>query len=106
MYNAPHPSLTPKISATKPGMAAHAFNPSNRKQRQADLREFKASLIYIVVSGEQGLQGNSVSDKNKTNKQNPNSVTILCLSRWSQPMITQKMSVVLNGKARRNKLRG
>lgn len=32
------------------GMVAHSLNPSTRRQRQADVREFKASLVYLVSS--------------------------------------------------------
>jgi hypothetical protein len=31
-------------------MVAYAFNPSTQKQKQADLCEFKVSLVYIVSS--------------------------------------------------------
>jgi hypothetical protein len=31
-----------------PGVMIHTFNPSLGKQRQADLYEFEASLVYIV----------------------------------------------------------
>jgi hypothetical protein len=33
------------------GMEAHAFNPAVGRQRQADLCEFKASLIHKANSG-------------------------------------------------------
>jgi hypothetical protein len=32
-------------------MVAHIYSRQVRRQKQADLREFKASLIYIVNSG-------------------------------------------------------
>lgn len=32
------------------GMVAHSLNLSTRRQRQADVREFKASLVYLVSS--------------------------------------------------------
>ena len=44
----------------------HAFNPSTRKQRQVDLYDFKASLVYRGNSrtGSKATQRNPVS-KNK-----------------------------------------
>ena len=40
---------------------AHAFNPALRRQRQMDLCEFEASLVYRVPK----LQINPVSNKTK-----------------------------------------
>ena len=34
----------------KPGVVAHTFNPSTGRQRQVDLCEFKASLVYLESS--------------------------------------------------------
>jgi hypothetical protein len=34
----------------KPGVEAHAFNLSTPRQRQADLHEFEANLVYIESS--------------------------------------------------------
>lgn len=34
----------------RPGMVAHVLNSSNWRQSQADLREFKVNLVYLVSS--------------------------------------------------------
>jgi hypothetical protein len=48
--------------------AVHDFNPSTQ-EAEADLCEFKASLVYRWVSGQPGLHKETLS-QNKTNKQN------------------------------------
>lgn len=48
----------------------HTFNTSTQRQRQADLCEFKASLVYVVSSKTaKATQGDPVSEKKKTKKQ-------------------------------------
>jgi hypothetical protein len=42
-----------KIEVNRLGVVVHAFNP--RRQRQVDLYEFKASLVYKVSPGQPGL---------------------------------------------------
>jgi hypothetical protein len=43
-----------KIEYYFPGMVAHAFDPRTGRQRQADLCEFEASLVYRVSSSISG----------------------------------------------------
>jgi hypothetical protein len=52
----------------KPGVLAHAFIPALRKQRQVDLWEFQASLVYRVSSrtARTLYRKNPVSKQNKT----------------------------------------
>jgi hypothetical protein len=58
-------------------MVIHASNacmplmPALRRQRQADLHDFKASLAYVVsFRSARAIQRNPISKQNKT-KQNP-----------------------------------
>ena len=39
-----------KAKVGEPGMVGHAFNPSIGRQRQEDLCEFEASLVYRASS--------------------------------------------------------
>jgi hypothetical protein len=56
----------------KPGVVAHAFNPSTQDGRGRRISEFEASLVYRVSSRTaRAIQRNPVSEKNKT-KQNKN----------------------------------
>ena len=58
-----------KAKVGEPGMVGHAFNPSIGRQRQADLCEFEASLVYRASSRTaRATQRNPVSKK-QTNKQ-------------------------------------
>jgi hypothetical protein len=53
----------------RPGMMAHAFNPSNSGGRGRWISEFEASLVYRVSSmTARAIQRNPVS-KNKTKQQ-------------------------------------
>ena len=48
---------------------AHAFNPTLRRQKQADLYEFEANLVHKVSSRTaEAIQGNPVSKKNQKKK--------------------------------------
>jgi hypothetical protein len=48
----------------KPGVVAHAFNPSNSGGRDRRISEFEASLVYIVSSRTaRAIQRNPVSKK-------------------------------------------
>jgi hypothetical protein len=59
----------------KPGVVAHAFNPSTREAEAGESLEFEASLVYKVSSRTaRAIQRNPVSKpkpkpKQKTNKQ-------------------------------------
>jgi hypothetical protein len=54
----------------KPGMVAHAFNPSTREAEAGGFLEFEASLIYKVSSRTaRAIQRNPVSKNKQTNKQ-------------------------------------
>jgi hypothetical protein len=56
---------------------AHTLTPANQKQRQVDLCELQASLIYLVNPGQPKLHSKILSqkNKNKTKKQKKNKQT-------------------------------
>lgn len=60
-----------QLKRVKQGRAvvAHTFNPSTRRQRQADLHEFKASLVYRAISRTAGATQRNPVLKKLTNKQ-------------------------------------
>ena len=51
-------------SRTELGLVALTFNPSMRRQRQVDLRESEAGLLYLVP-GQLGLHSETLSETNK-----------------------------------------
>ena len=58
-------------------VVAHAFNPSTQRERQVDLCEFEASLVYRVRArtGSQATERNPVSNNQKTKQKNTNKQT-------------------------------
>jgi hypothetical protein len=48
------------------GVVAHSLNPSTGRQRPADVREFKASLVYLVSSRLARLHRDTLSQKRQT----------------------------------------
>jgi hypothetical protein len=53
-------------------VVAHTFNPSTQRQRQADLCEFKASLVYRGSFRTLGLHRENLSCNKQANKENDN----------------------------------
>lgn len=56
------------IIKQRPGIVAHTFNPSTRRQRQTDLHDFRASLVHIVNSRLPGLCRETKNEKTKLKK--------------------------------------
>ena len=69
LYSSHHSNVTVKESKLRQ-MLAHAFNPCTQRQRQAELLEFEASLVFRVNSRTaRATQRNPVSKKPKTKNQ-------------------------------------
>lgn len=49
-------------------MVAYTFNSSILEKRQAELREFKASLVYIVISETADPHNREILSQKQTNK--------------------------------------
>ena len=58
-----------KVLTASRVVVVHIFNPALRKQRQADLSEFEASLVYKVSSWSTKLQRNPVWRKKERKKE-------------------------------------
>jgi hypothetical protein len=58
-----------KKKKKKPGVVAHAFNPSTREAEAGGFSEFEASLVYKVSSRTaRAIQRHPVSKKNQKKK--------------------------------------
>jgi hypothetical protein len=67
------PGITSKDRRPKPGVVAHAFNPSTRGGRGRWISEFEASLFYKVSSRTaRTIRRNPVSKNQKPKNKNKN----------------------------------